>query len=127
MMTIATKTIHGAEAIEHAIKKAAPDGFPLSGPDHILSLAATVAIQAVWSDVAFNLAVLLAATSNESGDKRFMEALFNVAGRVSDWHIGEALNADKRNAIRVISSAVEKLPSAGKRIAREIEKELSEP
>ena len=80
MMTIATKTIHGAEAIEHAIKKAAPDGLPSSDPDHILS----------------------------------------------DWHIGEALNADKRNAIRVISSAVEKLPSAGKRIAREIEKELSE-
>ena len=92
-MTIATKTIHGAEAIEQAIKKVAPDGFLLSGPDKILSIAATVAIQAVWSDVAFNLAVLLAATSNESGDKRFMEALFNVAGRVSDWHIGEALNS----------------------------------
>lgn len=50
MMTIATKTIRGAEAIEQAIKKAAPDGFLLSDPDQILSLAATVAIQAVWSD-----------------------------------------------------------------------------
>ena len=126
MMTIATKTIHGAEAIEQAIKKAAPDGFPSSDPDHILSLAATVAIQAVWSDVAFNLAVLLAATSNESGDKRYMEALFNVAGRVSDWHIGEALSADNRNAIGVIASAVEEMPSVAKRIALDIEKELGE-
>ena len=47
MMTIATKTIHGAEAIEQAIKKAAPDGFPSSDPAAPLALVAWDAAQKI--------------------------------------------------------------------------------
>ena len=39
-MTIATGIILGAESIEQAIKKAAPDGFPLSDPAAPLALVA---------------------------------------------------------------------------------------
>ena len=125
-MTIATEIIRGAEAIEKAIELASPKGFPGSDDDRVLRIAATTADQAMWASVAYQLAVLLAATANDSGDMRFMEVLFRVAERVSDYRIGKPLSADNRNAIGVIASAVEEMPSVAKRIALDIEKELGE-